>query len=160
MTQDAQHKKPKFQDPRKFFIIYKEDSGKDFAEHVHTGLHEGGVDTFFDKEDLREDLSAPEWRAQIDRAIESADVFIFIVTTGASTSKDVKHELKEARKGKGKIIKAFVHDHIWDVEPELTIDMDGERINIKDFQVRKFETKQELLRDVVKSASIVRALKF
>lgn len=152
--------KPKFQDPRKFFIIYTDDSGEDYAKHVHAGLHKRGVNTFFDKEDLKEDLSGPEWRAQRDKAIEDADVFIFIVTTGASTSSEVKHELKKARKGKEKVIKAFVHDHIWDVKPELIIDMNGERINIMDFQIRRFKTEQELLREVVDSASIVRALKF
>lgn len=161
MTRRARNGKPKFQDPRKFFIIYDRDSAWDLAKHVHDGLHRHGVvDVFLDTEDLEEGLSEPEWRAQRDEAIEKADVFIFVVTTGASASDEVKYELKKARERKEKIIKAFVHVHIWDVKPEHIIDMDGEKIDIMDFQVRRFENKYDLLREVVDSASIVRALRF
>lgn len=159
MTQRVRIGRPKFQDPRKFFIIYNRDTGWDCAKHIHDGLHKLGVNTFLDTEDIEEGLSKPEWRAQRDAAIENADVFIFIVTAGASISNEVKHELKKAREGEGKVIKAFVHVHVWNIRPEHIIDIDGERIDIMKFQVSKFRSEYELLREVVHSASIVRALR-
>jgi len=160
VTQNASDSKPRIQEPRKFFIIYKRDTALDLAEHVHDGLHERGVDVFLDTKDLKEGLSqTPEWRKQRDLAIENAQVFIFIVTHSASTSDEIKHELKTARAGSGKDIKAFIDTHIWNVDEELTIDLDGESVNIQSFQVRRFDTKEALLREVIDSASITRVIK-
>jgi hypothetical protein len=160
LTRKVRIKRPKFQDPRRFFIIYNKDTGWDYAKHIHDGLHKLGVNTFLDTEDIEEGLSKPEWRAQRDAAIENADVFVFIVTVGASRSNEVKYELKKAKEDEGKEIKAFVHVHVWNIKPETIIYIDGKRINVMKFQVSKFRSEFELLREVVRSASIVRALKF
>jgi len=158
VTQRADDNKPRVQEPRKFFIIYKRDTALDLAEHVHDGLHERGVDVFLDRKDLREGLSQEEWRIQRDAAIENAEVIIFIVTHSASTSDEIRHELRMARGSGGKDIKAFIDTHIWDVAEELTIRLNGEFVNIKSFQVRRFDTREALLREVVDSTLITRII--
>lgn len=153
------------QDPRRFFIIYKHDSGWDLAKHVHDGLHERVRDVFLDKDNLEEGLSRGEWRRQIDAAIDRTDVFIFIVTNGASNSPDIKHELQrameKAREDPNKKIIAFVDNDIWNEEGELTITINSTSINIKDFQVSQFNARapMALLREVTKSAQITRIIK-
>lgn len=154
MTQSTNNKMPQIQEPRKFFIIYKRISAWDLAKHVHDGLHDDGVDVFLDTEDLEEGLSTEEWRKQRDKAIEKAEVFVFIVTHNASASHEIKHELKKAQEGT-KDIRVFIDDHIWDVEEELKIKINKDCIYLKDFQVCRFQNKWELLRKVAHSTSII-----
>lgn len=157
MTQNPSET-PKIQEPRKFFIIYKRDSAGDLAKHLHDALHERGVDVFLDTEDLKEGLLEEEWRKQIDDAIEEAQVFVFIVTHSASASSIIKRELKKVRDSTGKEIKAFVHYHIWGVDQELAITLDGECVDIRSFQVRRFDTREELVREVADSTLIMRII--
>lgn len=155
----------RIQDPRKFFIMYKSDSAGDLARHVHDGLHSRGVDAFLDIEDIEEGLSVDEWRRQIDNAIDQADVFIFIVTNGASTSLDIRRELQRARdrarENASKRILAFVDNCIWDEEGEVTITLNTETIDIRSFQGRQFSARapESLLREVTDSAQITRIIK-
>jgi hypothetical protein len=151
---DVIFEKPKVQEPRKFFIIYKRDSAYDLAEHVHDGLHERGVDAFLDRKDLKEGLTQEEWRKQRDDALDKSEVVIVIVTHSCSSSDEVRYELKRARDAGGKDIKAFVDAELWNVVPEMTIRLNGESVNIRDFQVRRFDTRESLLRGVTNSTLI------
>jgi len=153
VTQSTNSKMPQIQEPRKFFIIYRRDSGWDFAKHLHDSLHERGVDVFLDTEDLKEGLSKGEWKKQRDKAIEEAEAFVFIVTHNASKAPEIKYEIRKAR---DKDLRVFIHDHIWDIEEELRIKINKDCIHLKDFQVRRFQTKEELLREVADSTLITR----
>jgi hypothetical protein len=155
----------RIQDPRKFFIMYKRDSAGDLARHIHEGLQSRGVDAFLDIEDVEEGLSTDEWRKQIDNTIDQTDVFIFIVTNGASSSIDIKRELQRARdrarENASKRILAFVDECIWDEEGEVMITLDTETIDIRNFQGRQFPARapESLLREVTDSAQITRIIK-
>ena len=146
--------KPKVQEPRKFFIIYKRDSAYDLAEHVHNGLHERGVDAFLDKKDLKEGLTKGEWKKQRDDALDKAEVVIIIVTHSCSSSNEVRHELKRALDDREKDIKTFVDNELWNTASEMTFRLNGGSINIRDFQGRKFDTRESLLRMVTNSTLI------
>jgi len=152
---------PKIQEvePQKFFIIYKTDTAEDLAQHVHEGLQNRGVDVFLATEDLREGLTQNEWKAQRDSAIEEAQVFILIVTHSASTSDEVRHELKMAIELE-KDIRAFVDSRIWDASEQLRFPLNGDVVDVKSFQIRRFDTKPEaLLREVIDSTLSTRIVK-
>lgn len=144
------------QDPRKFFIAYKKDSGKDFAEHLHDGLHDRGVDTFLDMYDIEEGLSRYMWRKQRDQAIIDSECFILILTHSTCSSREVKYELKIALEQDNVDIRVFVHDHIWRNDDEYLITIESRVINISDFQLGHFDTKESLLREVLNSIPIMR----
>jgi len=155
---NAKLEKPKVQEPRKFFIVYKRDSAYDLAEHVHNGLEERGVDVFLDKKDLKEGLTQEEWQRQRDKALDNSELVIVIVTHSCSSSPEVKYELKRARDEGGKDIKAFIDTELWDVAAETTIKLDGESVNMQRFQVRRFDTKESLLRAVTSSTLIAESV--
>lgn len=133
--------KSKIQDPRNFFIIYKRDSAGDLARHVHKALHDRGVDAFLDQEDLEEGLTAPDWRKQRDDALEASDVFIFILTHDANTSGEVLHELKKALEKEGSVVRVFIDSALWNVNEQLIFEINGQEINVKDHQCKKFDSE-------------------
>lgn len=149
---------PQIQDPRKFFIIYKRDTAGDLARFVHDGLHGRGVDTFLDVVDLKEGLTRPQWKKQRDEALDDSDVFIFIVTHSASSSDEIRHELKKALNKCNSDVRAFIDNEIWDADNELRISIDNRSINIKDFQCRRFQATEELLRKVTNSTLITKVI--
>lgn len=151
---------PTIQEPRKFFIIYKKDSAKTLAENIHDSLHRIGVDVFLDGRDLKEGLSHKEWKKQIDIAIEEAQLFIYIVTFGSTTSEDVRYELRQA-KNLGKDIRVFIDNYIWDVRRETRIRLGRRFVDLKAFQVRRFDSTQPdmLFREVTYSIFITKIYK-
>ena len=150
---------PKIQDPRKLFIIYKKDSAKTLAEHIHDSLHDVGVDVFLDSRDLKEGLSRKEWKKQIDMAIERAQLFIYIVTFGSTRSEDVRYELGKA-KNLGRDIRVFIDNYIWDLKNETRIRLGRSFVDLKAFQVRRFDSTQPdmLFREVTYSIFITKIL--
>ncbi len=149
------------EDTRKFFISYKKDTALDLATHVHDGLHTRGVDAFLDDADIEKGLTKKEWQKQIDNAVRTSQVIILIITNGASTSDGVKREINIARRDLNKKILAFVDASIWNEDGEITITLGNTNINVKDFQVTRFDAHRAegLLREVCESARVVRAYK-
>jgi hypothetical protein len=150
---------PKVQDPRKFFIAYKDDSGLDFADHLHSGLHERGVDAFFAAEDLENGLSAEDWDRQRNKAVRGCDILILVVTDGINQSKEVQKELRIAKNHK-KTIKVFVEEPLKDNEEQLNIPLNSRRtLNLNKFQLIFFTTPQSLLRAVRLKIPLIRTQK-
>lgn len=148
---------PQTQDPRKFFIAYKHDSGKDLASHLHSGLHERGVDAFFAEEDLENGLSEGEWDRQRNKALRDCDIVILIVTDGINQSKEVQKELRLAKKYK-KPIKVFVEDTLKDNDEQLTVPISARReIKLKKYQASFFTTPESLVRVVTLKIPFTRA---
>jgi len=148
---------PSYSDPRKFFIIYKKGTAKSLAEHIHDELENTyHMNVFLDVRDIEEGLppSTPEWKEQRDRALVESQVFLFIVTAGASKSKEVSYELEKAMQYR-KNIKAFIHEDIWDAPTELVFTVNGEELNIKKTQVAKFKIEDDLLRKVIRSTILL-----
>jgi hypothetical protein len=128
---------------------------------VHKGLHSRGVNAFLDAEDIEEGLTESEWQRQIDKAIIESQVFVLIITNGTSISDPIKHEIIIAREDPNKKILAFIDHRIWDERGETTIILDQEHIiNIKDYQVRQFNSRapESLLREVCDSAGVIQVI--
>lgn len=141
---------------KNFFISYKRDTALDLATHLHKGLHARGVMAFLDVVDIEKGLSRGEWQRQIDKAVQESQVFLLIMTNGASTSKGVIREIKLAKRDKNKTILAFVDESIWEKPGELIIKNGHNEVKIKDFQVERFKAQnpQDLLRAVCNSANV------
>jgi len=148
------------QDPRKFFIAYKKDSGEDLAIHLHDALHNRGVDAFLDSEDIEEGLSVQEWKTQRDNAIKRADVFILIVTHSTCSSEEIQYELRLVRDIGKADIRPFIHSYIWGKKRELIIGLGDQDLDLSMFQIRKFDTKESLLREVTFSIPLTRSISF
>jgi hypothetical protein len=148
---------PSYSDPRKFFIIYKEGTAKHLAEHIHDELENTyHINVFLNVRDIEEGLppSTPEWKEQRDKHLKESQVFIFIVTAGASKSKEVSYELEKAMQNR-KDIKAFIHEDIWNAPTELVFIVNGKELNIKEPQVTKFSAEDDLLRKVIRSTILL-----
>jgi hypothetical protein len=147
------------QDPRKFFIAYKDDSGQDLASHLHRALHDRGVDVFFAKTDLKNDLSFGEWDRQRNKAVRECGILILIVTDGLNLSKEVRKELRIAIKHRKKIT-VFVENSLKDDEQQLIIQLYPKRkINLKKYQTDFFTTPEDLLRAVTRTIPFTRVTK-
>jgi len=144
------------QDPRHYFIAYKRDTGKDFAEHIHEGLHARGVDAFLDFIDIEEGLSRDEWEKQRDDAIKKSNFFILIVTHNTCETEEIKKEMKLAISIKNIDIRGFIYKPLWNKEEELIVDLGNEKIDLRKHQIRQFETKESLLREVLTSLPLVK----
>jgi len=130
--------------PFDVFICYKKSSGKDFAEHLKSGLEELGLHSFIDSKDIPQMVDGKEEWAKIrDRAIEESKTFIFIITPGVDKSSEVIKELSTARKIGNKEFIYFRHRNLG---RKIVIDLEDEKVDFGKQQQVSFETKEELLR--------------
>ena len=65
------------------FISYGRADSKEFAAKLNHQLHQSGLDVWFDKDDIP---LAVDYQAQIDRGIEEAHNFVFIISPHAVNS--------------------------------------------------------------------------
>lgn len=151
--------KPLIQEPKKMFIAFLIDSGKDVAEHLHESLHRRGVDTFISTVDLEEGLEKKEWEKQRDEAIQDCDVFILLATDGFNLSREIRKELTMVMRKGGVEVRAFIDKRIKNNKDKLTISLDGRSIYIRDFQCRTFDTKESLVREVTGSIPLMKIVK-
>lgn len=79
----------------KIFIGYEETAGLHFANHLKDALVKMDMDAFVAKKGIR---SISEWKKIIDANIRNCDYFIVIITISAIKSKEVKREVKIAKK--------------------------------------------------------------
>ena len=75
------------------FISYGRADSKDFAIKLHQKLTEIGLDVWFDKNDIP---LAVDYQAQIDRGIEQADNFVFIISPHSVNSQYCLKEINLA----------------------------------------------------------------
>ena len=126
------------------FICYKKSSGKDFAEHLKSGLEELGLRSFIDSKDIPQMVYGKEQWAKIrDQAVEESKTFILIITPGFELSPEVIKELSIARKTKNKEFIYFRHRSLG---REIVLDLKTEKVDLGKQQQVSFETKEELLR--------------
>jgi TIR domain len=98
--------------PRPFdvFLCYKKSSGKDYADHLKTGLEELGLHTFQDCRDIPLTVDTDEgWACSRDKALEECKYFILIMTPGFELSREVVKEISLARKQGNKTFVFFRH---------------------------------------------------
>jgi len=129
------------------FICYKRNTAEDFATHLKKGLEEAGIHTFLDITDIPEKFKGTqEWTTSRDNAINESKYFIFIITQSFDISTEIKKELTIARSSKDKQFIYFKHA---DLSSRLTIELDGQAVDLGKQQHVSFNSKHELLRNAI-----------
>ena len=96
--------------PFDVFLCYKKSSGKDYADHLKSGLEELGLHTFEDCKDIPQTVDSEEgWACSLDKALEESKYFVVIMTPGFELSREVVNEIRMARKQTNKIFVYFRH---------------------------------------------------
>jgi YHS domain-containing protein len=131
--------------PFDVFICYKKNSGKDFAEHLKSGLEELGLHSFIDSKDIPRIVNGrQEWERIRDRAIEESKTFILLITPGFDLSSEVIKEISLARKAANKQFIYFRHRNL---ARKIVLDLgENEKVDLGKQEQVSFESKEELLR--------------
>lgn len=74
---------------------------------------------------------------------------MLIATSGIETSKELKQEIQIARENNKTFL---VHRH-YTIDPQITIVLEREKMNLADFQQVSFDSKEDLLRKVLTALS-------
>lgn len=128
------------------FIAYRRDTGLDFAKHLKRGLERGNISAFLDIVDIpREFKGKQTWIRTRNESIKKSEIFLLIATNGIETAKELKKEIQIARDHN----KTFLVYRYYALNPEITIVLERERMNLGEFQQISFESKEDLLRKVL-----------
>jgi len=142
------------------FICHKKSSGKDFAEHLKSGLEELGYHSFLDSKDIPKTTDGKEeWVAIRDQALKESRTFILIITPGFDLSQEVKNELELARSLGNK---QFIYFRHRDLGRKIIINLQSEKVDLGRQEQVSFENKEELLRlahgILIKKSSVLRVV--
>ena len=130
--------------PFDVFLCYKKSSGKDYADHLKTGLEELGLHTFEDCKDIPQTVDTEEgWACSRDKALEESKYFVLIMTPGFDLSREVTNEIRMARKQTNKTFVYFRHRNMG---RNIVVNLGDELFDIGKLEQVSFETKEELLR--------------
>jgi hypothetical protein len=133
--------------PFEVFLCYKKSSGKDYADHLKSGLEEVGLHTFEDCKDIPQTVNTEEgWSRIRDKALTESRYFILIMTPGFDLSSEVVKELAIARKLPNKTFVFFRHRSMG---RKIRVDLGGEVLDIGELEQVSFESKEELLRQSI-----------
>jgi hypothetical protein len=130
--------------PFDVFLCYKKSSGRDYADHLKSGLEELGLHTFEDCKDIPQTVDTEEgWACSRDKALEESKYFVLIMTPGFNLSREVTNEIRMARKQTNKTFVYFRHRSM---NRNIVINLGDELFDIGKLEQVSFETKEELLR--------------
>jgi len=131
------------------FIAYYRDTASDFAKHLHRGLSKNKYKPFIDIIDIPNTIKkdTDKWFKYRDNALLNSKYFAIILTEGCELSPQLKKEINLAF-GQSLITK-LLYKHA-DLPSDLSIDCEGIKLNLKEYQYTTFETSEELLRSVLK----------
>ncbi len=130
--------------PFDIFLCHKKSSGKDFADHLKSGLEELGYHIFLDSKDIPKMTDGVEEWIQIrDQALSESKVFILLITPGFNLSAEVLKEIRLAREFGGKKFLYFRHR---DLGRKIVLDLEGKKVDLGRQEQVSFENKEELLR--------------
>jgi hypothetical protein len=130
--------------PFDVFLCYKKSSGKDYADHLKTGLEELGLHTFEDCKDIPQTVDTEEgWACSRDKALEESKYFVLIMTPGFDLSREVTNEIGMARKQTNKTFVYFRHRSMG---RNIVVNLGNDTLDIGKLEQVSFETKEELLR--------------
>ena len=146
--QSTEHPKTTLDDkdsrPFDVFLCYKKSSGKDYADHLKSGLEELGLHTFQDCKDIPLTVDTEEgWACARDKALEESKYFVLIMTPGFSLSHEVANEISMARKQADKTFVFFRHRSMG---RKIVVNLGDEIFDIGKLEQVSFENKEELLR--------------
>jgi len=127
--------------PFEVFLCYKKSSGKDYADHLKTGLEELGLHTFEDCKDIPQTVDTEEgWACSRDKALEESKYFVLIMTPGFDLSREVANEIRMARKQTNKTFVYFRHRSM---VRNIVVNLGDELFDIGKLEQVSFETKEE-----------------
>ena len=130
--------------PFDVFLCYKKSSGKDYADHLKSGLEELGLHTFEDCKDIPLTVNTEEgWACDRDKALEESKYFVLIMTPGFELSSEVVKEIGMARKQGNKTFVFFRHRSLG---RKIVVNLGTEILDIGKLEQVSFENKEELLR--------------
>ncbi len=130
--------------PFEAFLCYKKSSGRDYADHLKSGLEEIGVHTFEDCKDIPLTVDTEEsWSRFRDKALRESKYFILVMTPGFDLSSEVIKEVGLARKQGGKTFVFFRHRSMG---RKIVLNLGDEVLDIGQLEQVSFESKEELLR--------------
>jgi len=130
--------------PFQVFLCYKKSSGKDYADHLKTGLEEVGIHTFEDCKDIPQTVDTEEgWARFRDNALAESKFFLLIMTPGFDLSSEVVKEIGMARKQANKTFVFFRHRSM---SRKIVVNLGDEMLDIGKLEQVSFESKEELLR--------------
>jgi len=128
------------------FIAYKRDTGLDFARHLKSGLERERISAFLDIIDIPKEFSGEQtWIRTRNESIKRSKKFLLIATNGIETSRELKEEVQIARENH----KTFLMYRYYTLDPKITLVLEGEHMNLGDFQQVSFDSKEDLLRKVL-----------
>ena len=128
------------------FIAYRRDTGLDFARHLKSGLERERISAFLDVADIPKEFKGKQtWIKTRNESIKKSEKFLLMATQGIETSHELKKEMQIARDS-NKIFLVFRHQTL---NPQMTINLETEKMNLGDFQQISFESKEDLLRKVL-----------
>lgn len=130
--------------PFDVFLCYKKSSGKDYADHLKSGLEEVGLHAFEDCKDIPLTVNTEEGWAKIrDQALTESRYFVLIMTPGFELSSEVIKEISIARKQANKTFVFFRHRSMG---RKIVVNLGDEVFDISQLEQVSFESKEELLR--------------
>ena len=135
------------------FICYKQNTAQDYALHLWEGLREFQHTAFLDSKDIptRFSKGTEKWRECRDNAITNCELFLMIVTQGFENSPEIQREVELAIQKNRKLM-CLRHRHL----PEnITI---KSLINLGEYQQISFDTREELLREVLHNLRDAKAI--
>jgi hypothetical protein len=135
-----------------FFISYRRDTGKDFATHLKEGLEREKVHAFLDIADVPSiSTNNSEWWRCTYEALIISDVFLLIMTDGIENSDEASREILLAMEAQ-KMFMLFRHQGL---PRRVEISLNGRKLNLGNYSQIGFETKEDLLRQVLRSLAKV-----
>lgn len=130
--------------PFDVFLSYKKSSGKDYADHLKSGLEEVGLHTFEDCKDIPLAVDTEEgWAKVRNQALTESRYFVLIMTPGFELSSEVVKEISLARKQANKTFVFFRHRSMG---RKIVVNLGDEVLDIGQLEQVSFESKEELLR--------------
>ena len=128
------------------FIAYRRDTGLDFAKHLKSGLEREGISAFLDIIDIPKEFKGKQtWIRTRNESIKKSEKFLLIATSGIETSRELKKEIQIARDNN----KAFLVYRHYTLCSQITISLEREKMHLGDFQQVSFDSKEDLLRNVL-----------
>ena len=128
------------------FIAYRRDTGLDFAQHLKRGVEREYIPAFLDVTDIPKEFKGKQtWVKTRNESIKKSKKFLLIMTNGIETSRELKEEITIARDNN----KTFMLYRHYTLNPQITIVLKREKMNLSNFQQVSFDSKEDLLRKVL-----------
>jgi len=146
MSQKSRGTEPHWARRYDVFIAYRRDTGLDFARHLKSGLEREHIPAFLDIVDIPKEFKGRQtWIRTRNGAIKRTKKFLLIITNGIQTSRELKEEITIAQDNN----KTFMLYRHYTLNPQITIALEREKMNLNDFQQVSFSSKEDLLRKVL-----------